>query len=146
MSNEAYNKLDSTHVFERAGLGKAPFVVSGYGREIYQAVPGDSRWPIQPGAVCNYCGTAISNVCYIKSSDGRQFKVGSECVNKTGDAGLKKSLKNSPEYRAMKRDQAAALDKRKTEELKALLADESVLAKLRTTHWTHPDSINSSLP
>jgi uncharacterized protein (DUF4415 family) len=44
-----------------------------------------------------------------------------------------------------KREQAAALDKRKTEELKSLLADESVLTKLRATHWTHPDRINSSL-
>src|SRR5215831_9819973 len=72
------------HKFEQAGLGKAPFRVVGYTREIYQAVPGDPNCPCQPGAACDYCMTAIVDTFWIRSSDGRRFKVGCDCVYKTG--------------------------------------------------------------
>lgn len=77
------------HVFERAGLGKAPFTYIGWEKRTYQACPGA---PIQPGATCDYCGTAICFVFLIDSADHRRFKVGSDCVAKTGDRGLKKAV------------------------------------------------------
>lgn len=77
---------DTYHVFEKAGLGQAPFTFTGCSKSEYQAHP-DA--PVQPGSSCDYCGTAIKIVCHIRSNDGKYFKVGNECVNKTGDVGLK---------------------------------------------------------
>jgi hypothetical protein len=41
---------------------------------------------------CDYCGNGIANICHIKSADGKQFRVGCDCVNKvyqeSGDASL----------------------------------------------------------
>jgi hypothetical protein len=139
------SKLDSLHCFERHGLGKAPFSVVGYGKEIFQAVPGDSRCPIQPGAVCAYCGQGIMYVAYIQSSDGKRFKVGCDCVNKTGDWGLVKGIKNNPEYRAMSRAKAKARDERVTEELNNLLANPDVLATLSKSNEAHPEKVKWAL-
>lgn len=61
------------HVFEAAGLGKAPFR--------FVAV-----W--KSYTTCDFCGTGILWNCWILSSDGKSFKVGSECVKRSGDAGL----------------------------------------------------------
>lgn len=82
--------LETLHVFEKAGLGRAPFRFVGFTVEKYQANPGDPNCPIQPGTSCDYCGQGIMNVCHIKSADGKRFKVGCDCVHKTGDAGLRK--------------------------------------------------------
>ncbi|CAB4176912.1 hypothetical protein UFOVP1672_62 [uncultured Caudovirales phage] len=95
------------HVFERAKLGKAPFRVVGYVEKSYQASP-DS--PKQPGGTCDYCGTAIYLQCLVRSSDGFEFKVGCDCVARTGDAGLIKSYKNNPQVRAARRAKAKAKD------------------------------------
>lgn len=75
------------HKFEARGLGKAPFVCVG---SEYKVVTIGVIPPVivKPGATCDYCGTAISNVFNIRSADNKRFHVGSECVNKTGDAGL----------------------------------------------------------
>lgn len=83
-------KLDApwVHPFERANLGKAPFVVAGYCVKKYQAIPGDPNCPMQPGASCEYCGTGIMHVYTIRSSDGRTFEVGCDCVARTGDTQL----------------------------------------------------------
>lgn len=64
------------HVFELSGLGKAPFRCTGY----YCA---DGQ-----GTGCAHCGTGIKHVFTIESSDGVVSRVGSTCVNKTGDKGL----------------------------------------------------------
>lgn len=116
------HNCDGIHRFERAGLGKAPFRVKGYGREVYQAIPGDPSCPLQPGTSCDYCGTGIMDVAYVESSDGKRFKVGCDCVVKVGDAGLVRAIKNSPEYRKMQRDKRVALDARKKDEIQGLLA------------------------
>jgi hypothetical protein len=63
-----------THPFEGAGLGKAPFRLI--------------RSTRQPKSCCDYCGTAIALEFWIMGTDGRTFKVGSDCVLKTADAGL----------------------------------------------------------
>jgi len=75
------------HIFERAGLGKAPFRLMATNVNKYQACPGA---PIQPGGTCDYCGSSIMYEFFIRSQDGKTFKVGSDCVCKTEDAGLRR--------------------------------------------------------
>jgi hypothetical protein len=101
-----------THKFEAAGLGVAPFRYAGSERKTYQAIPGDPSCPIQPGGSCDFCHTAISLFCWIESADGRRFKVGSECVRKTGDAGI---------IRQVNRDKAAAQKTRDAARIAAAL-------------------------
>jgi hypothetical protein len=115
------------HVFERRGLGKAPFAVVGSYTSVFQATP-DA--PKQPGTCCDYCGTGIMYVVSIRSRDNRTFKVGSDCVAKTGDAGLIKAYKNRPEVRARARDAATAKDAAVRAEWTALMADPANVAKL----------------
>ena len=78
------------HVFERAGLGKAPFKFTGFEHKTFQATP-DA--PIQVSGSCDYCATGISDMYWILSSDGKRFKVGSTCVDKTADKGLINPMK-----------------------------------------------------
>lgn len=72
------------HPFEAAGLGHAPFHVTGHAEKTYCAGPGA---PIQCGGSCDYCGTGIVDHYYIKGSGpgDKEFHVGSDCVRKTGD-------------------------------------------------------------
>ena len=120
------NRTDSTaeigmHVFERAGLGKAPFRYCGMTESKYQACHGA---PVQPGSSCDYCGQGIMYVCEISSADGRRFKVGCDCVARTGDAGLIAAHKHSPEVRKINREKAAARDARNREAWAAIMADQ----------------------
>ncbi len=48
--------LVGRHVFERAGLGLAPFRFVGMEEKTFQACPGA---PIQAGSSCDYCGTGM---------------------------------------------------------------------------------------
>jgi hypothetical protein len=90
---------DTLHVFERAGLGKAPFrcvgvevrrgpmpLLDAQGRE----TGGFVGSPGQPLGVCDYCGTCIAECFLIRAADDKLFIVGCDCVRKTGDAGLRK--------------------------------------------------------
>lgn len=83
------------HVFEAAGLGKAPFTWVGYHEERggkvteIDGVTVTVGAPGQPLGTCAFCGTGIAICCEIVSSDGKSFVVGSDCVLKTGDKGLK---------------------------------------------------------
>lgn len=96
------------HVFERAGLGRAPFRVVGY----YESCITHPDGTTQASGNCIYCGTGIRWCCVIQSSDGNSFVVGSDCVNKTGDAGLIKAYKSSPEYRKAQSDRRWAKGQR----------------------------------
>lgn len=80
---------DKSHVFERAGLGKPPYKYLGMEKRSFQAAP-DA--PIQPGSCCDYCHTGIHFLFHLRSSDGNKFKVGSDCILKSGDAGLKRVI------------------------------------------------------
>lgn len=80
---------DKIHVFERAGLGMPPYKYLGMEKRSFQAAP-DA--PIQPGTCCDYCHTGIHFVFHLRSSDGNKFKVGSDCILKSGDAGLKRVI------------------------------------------------------
>lgn len=69
------NSPATIHVFEVAGLGSAPFTFVGVDYN-------------QKGTHCDYCGTAIVNVFWVRGSCGKTFKVGCDCIAKTHDAGL----------------------------------------------------------
>lgn len=117
------------HKFERAGLGKAPFRVVGYERKVYVACPGA---PAQPGGTCDFCGQGIMDVFAIRSADGRVFDVGSDCVRKTGDAGLRVTIEGQVAElrRARDRERRALAAERTYAEIRDLLADERLRAAL----------------
>lgn len=125
-SDETTSPVGSAvHRFEQAGLGKAPFRFVGYETKTYQACQGA---PIQPGTCCDYCGTGISGVYWIRSSDGKNFKVGCDCVLKTGDAGLRRVINAKlAEQRLVARH---AREGARIETAKVKLADEAVRAEL----------------
>ncbi len=87
--------MEKVHVFESAGLGKAPFTWVGYHEERggkvteINGVTVTVGAPGQPLGTCAFCGTGIAICCEIVSADGKSFVVGSDCVLKTGDKGLK---------------------------------------------------------
>lgn len=118
--------MDGIHKFERAGLGKAPFRVTGFGRFVFQAIPGDPGCPLQPGTSCDYCGTGCMDVAFVKSTDGKEFKVGLDCVAKVGDAGMTRAIKNSSEYRALQRKKRYARHDVVKAEVDKLIADQAV--------------------
>jgi hypothetical protein len=74
-----------THVFEH--LGKPPYRYAGFAELIF-VCPGTGA--TKAGGSCDHCGTAICNAFYFTSDDGKTFKVGSSCVTKSGDKGLRK--------------------------------------------------------
>lgn len=98
------------HRFEKAGLGKAPFRYTGMHESVYQACPGA---PIQPGSSCDYCGTGIRYCFGIRSADGVTSKVGSECIHKHGDDGLKHAHKADPAVRKHQRELRHAREAKK---------------------------------
>lgn len=79
------------HVFEVAGLGLAPFKFVGVEEKVH-VIPGVGS---KAGSSCDYCGHAIRWAHWIVSADGKRFKVGSECVAKTGDEGLVSATKDA---------------------------------------------------
>lgn len=94
------------HPFEKAGLGTAPFRCVGVFKNVYCAGAGA---PIQPGGSCDFCGTGIMYEYKILGSDGRAFKVGCDCVRRTGGeshvAGVRNErLKLAREQRSLKRE------------------------------------------
>lgn len=88
MTCEALKPGEKTqvHRFELAGLGKGPFRFTGRVTEkVFVACPGA---PAKAGSSCDYCSTAIRYEFWVSSADGREFKVGCDCIHKTGDRGL----------------------------------------------------------
>lgn len=65
------------HVFEH--LGQPPYCYKGC-VQLCQAA-------------CDHCGTGIRYAYIFESADGKVFKVGSSCVWKSGDAGLRSIVK-----------------------------------------------------
>ncbi len=74
------------HIFEAAGLGKAPFSYVGMEEKAHSLGNGHSK----AGGTCDYCGASIRYCFNIRSSDGKKFHVGCDCVLKTDDTGLRK--------------------------------------------------------
>lgn len=103
------NANDTQHVFETAGLGKAPFRYLGCFVSVGPIKLADGSEvgaPGQPMGTCAYCGAGIKNCCKIKSADGIVSIVGCDCVAKTGDAGLKSLVKK--QVSAWSKDREAA--------------------------------------
>lgn len=117
------------HVFERAGLGKAPFCCIGMIEKKFQA---HRDAPVLPAGTCDYCHNGIMYVYQVRSVDGRTFGVGCDCVERTGDAGLIRSYKNRPEVRAANRAKAVARDDRIKAGWAEIMADDAAKAKLAT--------------
>lgn len=78
------------HTFEAAGLGKAPFLCIGVNDNMWSPAPGV---PAKPGGTCKYCYNGIRWEYLIKDAEGKTFVVGSDCVRKTGDAGLRRTIR-----------------------------------------------------
>jgi len=68
---------ETTHPFETAGLGRAPFRLAGFSKNVYVAYQGAA--PV-PGGTCDYCATGIMYECVIESADKKRFVVGCDCV------------------------------------------------------------------
>lgn len=124
------------HKFEAAGLGRAPFRFVGIeekrgpirytdkatGLEMEVGAPG------QPMGTCEYCGQGIAICCTVRSADGKTFIVGSDCIAKVGDAGLKKLVDTKV------RQRTKAMEESRIENMRKLLAQETV----RDTLSRHP--------
>lgn len=85
MSN-SIAKPAKQHPFEAAGLGLAPFRCIGAETRVGPIrLPGgiEVGAPGQPMGTCDFCGTGIAECYVIRSSDGKQFIVGCDCVAKT---------------------------------------------------------------
>lgn len=82
---------EKVHVFEIAGLGKAPFRCVGI-RENWFFIPGVAESK-KPAGTCKFCGACIAHEYEIHSADGKRFVVGCDCVHKTGDRGLVDAVK-----------------------------------------------------
>lgn len=88
------------HAFEVAGLGLAPFQFVGASENVITYPDGSQK----AGGCCDYCFTGIRLECHVQSADGKQFKVGCNCITKVGDVGLLKAYKQSKEFRAHQRE------------------------------------------
>ncbi len=95
--------METMHVFEKAGLGVAPFRFIGAEERrgpLRPIDPKTGQWdgmteigaPGQPMGCCNYCFQGIAIVCKVRDANGKVFEVGSDCVAKTGDAGLRRAV------------------------------------------------------
>jgi hypothetical protein len=114
------------HVFEKAGLGRAPFrcvavaslpspSLAEANPEAYNNALRDLPRGIGLGS-CHFCGTAIMHNFIIESADDRRFVVGCDCVGRTGDAGLIQQVKRvRVEDRLAKRNAARSLKKAERE-------------------------------
>jgi hypothetical protein len=88
--------MSKIHVFEEAGLGKAPYQYIGSHEH-------HSGGVMDYGTNCDFCGQYIRSVFTLKSSDGKLFHVGSDCINKAGDRGLKKFVSEELKKRRSER-------------------------------------------
>ena len=115
------------HVFEH--LGKAPYKYVGYEQMVF-VVPYQAP---RAGGSCDHCGTGIRHAFWFESTDGKRFKVGSSCVKKWGDAGLRKAI-STDEKRIAKEKKTARVDGIKSELLKLLEANKDRLEKAPHPH------------
>ena len=143
-----------THPFETAGLGKSPFQFVGMIKRECSGVPDSHGFSVgyagQPAGSCDFCGQGIKYCCQIKSADGKQFEVGTDCVCKLGrdDNALVERVER--EVKAIEKQQRderkakrVARENLKIEAAAAVLAtNEAVreqLAAKRHPHFPAPD-------
>ncbi len=128
-------ETSTIHRFEKAGLGKAPFHFTGQVSEkMYCACQGA---PVRPGSTCDYCGTCIRYEFWVKSSCGKTFKVGCDCIHKTEDAGLIQQI--SKAERQLRDKKNAAVKAKKQERIASRVAKaKEVLPSIRGTLASQP--------
>jgi hypothetical protein len=114
-------KSNTVHIFQAAGLGVGPFKLHHVSGE---------------GGKCQYCGTPILWRFYLNGIDGSTFFVGSDCVMKTGDAGLMKIV--DAEVKRRMAEARHAREDAKLAAVKESMKDANVLAKLATL--PHPNA------
>jgi hypothetical protein len=139
-------EVTKAHPWEVAGLGKSPFKYIG---EVAQALTTDGRRVVsntggveistKPGGTCEYCGAYILNMFRVRSADGREFVVGSDCIGKLNGSADKKLVAAvkaavAAKNKARTKDRNAA----KLATLATLLADEATRAKLATLPHPSP--------
>jgi hypothetical protein len=116
-------ETSTIHRFELAGLGKGPFQFTGTVTEkVFVACPGAMP---KAGSSCDYCGTGIRYEFWVTSADGKTFKVGCDCIHKTGDRGLIQQIAKA------ERELRDAKNKAAKERKAARLAGRVELAKIR---------------
>ena len=117
------------HTFEAAGLGPAPYRFTGVTEMVYQACPGA---PKQAGTNCQYCGTGIIWAYGLEAANGYKFHVGCDCIEKSGDAGLIRAYKTSPQHRAIAANKRRARDEANQAEIARLLAEKRAILEAKT--------------
>jgi hypothetical protein len=114
------------HRFEEAGLGRAPFRFVGIETANDRAAVQTERasngmiYTTNYATSCDYCGQGIQNAFQVRSADGKQFKVGCDCIRKTGDAGLIRHV--TDEERSKRAKATAARNLAKSQREAALVA------------------------
>jgi hypothetical protein len=121
------------HCFEQAGLGKAPYRYLGIETKVGPiriAQPDGTVLEIgspgQPMSHCDFCQTPISNECWLRSADGKRFKVGTDCIERAGDRGLRLAMAPDLLKRSHAKDDAriAAANGLMSESVRAKLSSE----------------------
>ncbi len=112
------------HPFEMTGLGKAPFRFLRMKTNLFISA---GCLP-KPGGSCDHCWTNIMYEYYIRSSDGKVSKVGSDCIKKLGSQG-KASLSPSDSVLISAARDAKTLADRKANVAKKLAAKARAAAK-----------------
>lgn len=131
------------HAWEAYGvLGRAPYTVLGFqgtadraGEQREREAAGLTFTSNLCGGTCAVCGQAIFNVYRIRSADGVEFKVGPDCVAKSGDAGLRRRVA-SDKYANAKRLRKAREAAREAA-AKLLLAEPAVKVELSLVKHGH---------
>lgn len=98
------------HPFEKSGLGVAPFQCISVRENFIQHPDGST----QAGGCCDYCGTGIRWEYLIRSGDNKSFKVGCDCVEKTGGSSAVIDFKEVRLKLARERRTLKAADRRAT--------------------------------
>lgn len=117
------------HIWEKKGLGKAPFKVVGFHRHSNEGWEGNyldssdgiadytkalAKYKI---CTCHVCGIGLKNNFLIDSADGKHFSVGCDCVQSSGDGGLITEVKGV--QRTIRQIEKAAERKRQHEQWNA---------------------------
>lgn len=124
-------ETSTIHRFERAGLGLAPFRFTGMSENAIRYPDGTSK----AGGSCDFCGTGIRYEFWCVSADDKSFKVGCDCIHKSGDAGLVKQI--SIEERKLRDAKNKAAKVRKADKL--AIRVEAAKAKLPSVRGTLSD-------
>lgn len=127
-----------THVF--AHLGPAPYRYKGVTKNIF-SIPGCPE-ATKPGGSCDHCGTGISLEFHFTAANGRKFKVGSSCVDKAGDAGLKRDI--AQDVRDHQRELREARNAKKRTANAALVAERWPSVRPMFAAQPHPNSYYAS--